>query len=206
MTDFAQQERKNLCDVLTEVGPAAPTLCEGWTTSDLAAHLVVRERRPDAGIGIVVSALSDHTKDVQDKLRDSTGWPQLVEKVRSGPPTLLRPFDEAMNTGEYFIHVEDVRRAQPQWEPRTLPPGLEAALWRRANFFLRGLAKKVPAQIVLDAPGYGRRERGSGPQVTITGPPSEITLFVAGRKDVARLTFAGDEAAVANVKAAKLGL
>ncbi|MGD0448569.1 MAG: maleylpyruvate isomerase family mycothiol-dependent enzyme [Candidatus Dormibacteria bacterium] len=40
------QERRELCDLLIQVGPDAPTLCEGWTTSDLAAHLVLRERFP----------------------------------------------------------------------------------------------------------------------------------------------------------------
>ena len=50
-TRHARAERASLCDLLAEVGPDAPTLCEGWTTALLAAHLVVRERRPDGGPG-----------------------------------------------------------------------------------------------------------------------------------------------------------
>jgi uncharacterized protein (TIGR03083 family) len=45
---LARAERAALCDLFDEVGPDAPTLCAGWTTRDLAAHLVIRERRADA--------------------------------------------------------------------------------------------------------------------------------------------------------------
>ena len=47
---FARDERIALCDLLDETGPEAPTLCEGWRTLDLAAHLVLREHRPDAAL------------------------------------------------------------------------------------------------------------------------------------------------------------
>ena len=43
---IAQSERQALCSLLEDRGPLAPTLCEGWTTADLAAHLYVRERKP----------------------------------------------------------------------------------------------------------------------------------------------------------------
>src|SRR5271165_5327974 len=119
---LAQQERATLCDIFVELGPDAPTLCEGWTTADLAAHLVVRERRPDSGPGLVWPRLADYTDKVRIAARDRMSWEELVETVRRGPPLLLRPFDGAMNTVEYFIHVEDVRRAQSGWEPRPLDP------------------------------------------------------------------------------------
>ena len=61
----ARAERRGLCDLLLEVGPDAPTLCTGWTTRDLAAHLVVRESRPDASLGIVLPPLSGWTHRVQ---------------------------------------------------------------------------------------------------------------------------------------------
>ena len=38
-----ERERLQLCDLLQELAPDAPTLCAGWTTSDMAAHLVLRE-------------------------------------------------------------------------------------------------------------------------------------------------------------------
>src|SRR5580698_4945530 len=120
--NFAQDERSELCDLLVDLGPDAPTLCEGWSTADLAAHLVVRERRPDSGPGIVWPPLAGYTDSVRTRQKDRKSWEELVAAVRSGPPLLLRPFDRAMNTVEFFIHIEDVRRAQPTWGVRPLDP------------------------------------------------------------------------------------
>ena len=139
---LAQQERKTLCDLFVELGSEAPTLCEGWFTADLAAHLVVRERRPDSGPGLVWPALADYTDKVRRAVRDRTPYLKLVETVRRGPPLLLRPFDGPMNTVEFFIHVEDVRRAQdwlgtPTRYPRNwlMPSGRASGLagWPRKS-------------------------------------------------------------------------
>ena len=154
---LAQQERNTLCDIFVELGSDAPTLCEGWSTADLAAHLVVRERRPDSGPGLVWPRLAGYTDKVRTTVRDRTSWEELVETVRRGPPILLRPFDGAMNTIEYFIHVEDVRRAQDGWEPRPLDPALADSLWARVG--PGGMAKKVPATIVISSPGREDEER-----------------------------------------------
>ena len=58
-----------MCDTLEKFGPDAPTLCEGWTTLDLAAHLVAREARADAAIGLVVPALAGHLQKVMDQYK-----------------------------------------------------------------------------------------------------------------------------------------
>src|SRR5271154_6271499 len=99
---LAQQERTTLSDLLLERGPQAPTLCEGWLTADLAEHLVVRERRPDSGPGLVWPPLAGYTDKDRRAARDRTARPELVESVRRGPPLLLRPFDGPMNTVEFF--------------------------------------------------------------------------------------------------------
>ena len=102
MSSHARSERRALADLLLEVGPDAPTLCEGWSTGDLAAHLVIRERRPDAAAGILVKPLAGYTERVQKQVRQGRSWPQLVETIRSGPPLPLRlgPVDEVANTVE----------------------------------------------------------------------------------------------------------
>ena len=82
----AQRERAALVDTLRRVGPDAPTLCEGWKTRDLAAHLMIREYRPDAAPGILIPLLASHTAKVQNKVAEQTGWEELVDKVASGPP------------------------------------------------------------------------------------------------------------------------
>lgn len=207
MSRLAQEERQGLADLFLAVGPAAPTLCAGWTAADLAAHLVVRERRPDAAPGIVIRALAGYTARVQRQVRDSRSWPELVAAVRYGPPVWLRPLDETINTVELFVHHEDVRRAAAGWQPRQLDPRMEAALWKRLGPLSRLAGRKLPVPTTLEAPGYGRLVLRAGePHVTVTGPPSELVLFVFGRQGAARVEMAGDEGAVAQVREARLGL
>ncbi len=80
---LAQQERGTLSDLLLEYGPDAPTLCEGWTAADLAAHIVVRERRPDSGPGLVWPPMAGYTEKVRLATRDRMSWDQLVSTVRA---------------------------------------------------------------------------------------------------------------------------
>jgi uncharacterized protein (TIGR03085 family) len=209
MSSHARAQRQELADLLLEVGPDAPTLCGGWTAADLAAHLVIRSRRPDAAAGILVKPLASYTKRVQDGVRRGTAWPQLVESVRTGPPfpLNLNPVDEAVNTVEYFVHLEDVRRALPGWEPRALDPDLERVLWSRLKSMSRLLLRKAPVGVTLVAPGYGQVTGKSGdPHVTVTGPPGELLLFVFGRQDNTRVDLAGDADAAARLRRADLGL
>jgi uncharacterized protein (TIGR03085 family) len=201
---LAQQERTTLCDLFMEFGPDALTLCDGWSTADLAAHLVVRERRPDSGPGLVWPPLAGYTDKVRRTVRDRTLWGKLVETVRRGPPVLLRPFDGPMNTVEFFIHTEDVRRAQDGWEPRDISSELVDALWARVG--PGGMAKKVPATIVITAPGRADREGGTGPRLTLAGDPGELTMFGAGRQGAARVEISGDAALAAQLRAASLGI
>ncbi len=201
---LAQQERETICDLFVELGPDAPTLCEGWATGDLAAHLVVRERRPDSGPGLVWAPLAGYTDKVRRSVKDRTEWTKLVDSVRQGPPKLLRPFDGPMNTVEYFIHVEDVRRAQPQWEPRPLPGGLADALWARVG--PGGMAKKVPATIVITSPGRPEKVAGTGPRLVLSGDPGELTMFGSGRQAASRVDVTGDADLVAQLRTAPLGI
>jgi uncharacterized protein (TIGR03085 family) len=204
----AQLERGALVSTFREVGPHAPTLCEGWNTTDLAAHLVVRERRLDATLGIAVPFLADYTAKVQDKTATSKSWDALVDLVASGPP-IYSPFkllDPVANLGEMFIHHEDVRRAVDGWEPRVLDETIATPLRRQLGLMSRMMLSKLPAQVVLETPAGERIARvGRGDAVTITGEPQELLLFVAGR-DAVRVRFDGDAQAVAAVQAAPRGL
>ena len=193
---------------LKAVGPDAPTLCEGWTTKDLAAHLVIRERRMDATPGIMVSLLAGYTEKVQDKVARSKSWEDLLRLVSSGPP-IYSPFkllDPVANLGEMFIHHEDVRRAVDGWQPRVLDPSAAGLLRRQLGLMSRLMLNKMPAQVVLRTPAGDQIARvGRGDTVTVTGDPQELLLFVAGR-DAVRVEFDGDPQAVAAVKAAPRGL
>lgn len=206
MTAYAQSERRALSDLMLAEGPDAPTLCEGWTVRDLAAHLVLRERRPDAAPGIVIPPMRGYTARVQRQLRGRP-WAALVEQVRAGPPALLRMVDEQMNSIEMFVHHEDVRRAQPGWKPRTLDPGEERALWTRLVPMARLGRRGFPVAATLEAPGFGRVVvRPGEPHVTVTGPPGELALFMSGRQRVARVEISGPPDAVSQLRAARLGV
>jgi uncharacterized protein (TIGR03085 family) len=204
----AQRERAALVQTMRTVGPDAPTLCGDWKTRDLAAHLVVRERRLDATPGITTPALAGYTANVHRQVAESTDWDELLDKVASGPP-LYSPFkllDPVANMGEMFIHHEDVRRAQTDWEPRQLDDGTVRALGRGLPIMARLTLAKAPARVSLRTPdGKTLATVGRGPEVTVTGEPQELLLFISGR-DAVRLEFDADEALVDAVRASRRGL
>jgi uncharacterized protein (TIGR03085 family) len=204
---YSRDERLALAALLDETGPDAPTLCAGWLTRDLAAHLVLRERRPDAAAGVLGGPLAGHTARVQQRLGERLTYAQLVQAFRDGPPR-LSPFalpgvDEQANTVEYFVHHEDVRRAAPGWEPRDSDRGFSEALWRRlkgTRLFLR----KAPVGIELardSGQPYRVTVKNATPAVTVIGTPAELTMWAMGRTSAANVRFDGAEAAVAKLKA-----
>ncbi len=210
MTGYARTERGQLAELLKQLGPDAPTLCGDWTTADLAAHLVVRDRRPDSGPGLLVPALAGWTEAVRRGALGSRGYQDLVDKVARPPwwsPISNPLLHEPVNLMEYFIHHEDVRRAQPDWQPRDLPAELEAALWRRLGV-LRLMLRKVPAAITLAAPGHGELSTGKGGDsaVRIIGKPGELVLFCSGRQRVARVDVTGPAEITERLRTASFSL
>jgi uncharacterized protein (TIGR03085 family) len=210
MTTHAKRERLLLADLLEAAGPEAPTLCEGWKTRDLAAHVVMRERRADAAGGILLGALRDRMERVRAEFA-SKPYEELLQLIRTGPPRMsvygLKQLDEAANTIEFYIHAEDVRRAQPDWSQRELDPVFADALWSRTEKTARLLGRKSPVGLVLRRPdGRTAVARKGTPVVTVTGEPGELLLFACGRQDAARVDLEGDKEAVGRVRTAELGI
>lgn len=189
---MAQRERQGLVRTMADAGPDAPTLCGEWTVRDLAAHLIVRERRLDAAPGIMLKPFAARLEKVMHKVAQRP-FPDLLGKVRTGPPFYLRPLDSLMNLIEMFVHHEDVRRGAPGWEPRELPSADEDRLWKG----LKGLAarkayRSSPVTVVLATPD-GRRlvaHQAGARTVVLTGLPSELLLHAFGRNEV-RLEASG---------------
>lgn len=204
----AQQERAALVTTMRGVGPEQPTLCGDWTTRDLAAHLVIRERRLDAAPGIMVPKFAGYTERVQNQVAAENDWNVLLDQIASGPP-LLSPFkllDPFVNVAEMFIHHEDVRRAVTGWEPRELDAATTSSLTRQVSLMSRMTMSKTPARVTLKTPdGTTLATVGKGPAVTVTGEPGELLMFISGR-DQAKLTFTGDDDAVAALRGSNRGL
>jgi uncharacterized protein (TIGR03085 family) len=205
---YAQEERAALAALLEETGPDGPTLCEGWQTKDLAAHLVLRERRPDAAAGVMGGPLAGYTARVQRQYLGRYSYPELVGLFRSGPPALslfaIPGADEAANAVEYFVHHEDVRRAGEEWTERPLDDGLSEMLWKRLKG-ARLLLRSAPTGVVLAREGNGKLDlivaKNAAPSVTVTGSPAELTLWSMGRTRAAHVTLDGPEDAVAKLTA-----
>lgn len=208
MPSIARAERAALSDLLESLGPDAPTLCEGWDTRDLAAHLVVRERRMDAAPGIVLRPLAGHLESVTRGYA-AKPYGELVTLVRKGPPALspfrLPKVDPLLNTTEYFVHHEDVRRAQPGWAPRDLPARVQGALWRVVRARGPVAFRRVGCGVVLTRPdGESFVARSGEPAAVLTGEPQELLLYLFGRRDHARVEVSGPAEAVDALRRATL--
>jgi uncharacterized protein (TIGR03085 family) len=209
----ARVEREKLCDLLLETGPDRPTLCGDWTTRDLAAHLVVRERRPDAAIGIVAKPFAAYGEKVR-KHEAERDYPGIVARIRSGPPlwSPMRstPIERVVNTVEYFVHHEDVRRAGGRWDVRDLGQELEGDLHRSLRRGVGTLARKSPVGVILNADGFdvivAKKPADAEPGVTVSGAVGELVLFMYGRQAHSIVDLAGPDHCVEAARMASFGI
>lgn len=210
---LSQTERLALCDDALAAGPDAPTLDGGWTVADLVAHLYVRESDPLAALGIMVPPLAGLTKRHMNAALQKFGFEGLVQQVRNGPgrwsPMSLPGVDERANGTEMFIHHEDIRRGGSEVPPpRELGRAVEDVLWKSA-----GIAKLVfrgaPVGIVLersDVPGTELRAKSGTRTVTLVGKPSELTLYMSGRREAAHVELIGEPDAIALFESVRVGM
>jgi uncharacterized protein (TIGR03085 family) len=205
---LARRERLALCDLALEVGPDAPTLCEGWDAGDLVAHLLVREREPLAAAGVAVRPLAAVTERAMGRRRRGD-YADAVERLRRpGFLYALPPVDTTLNTLEYVVHHEDLRRGSPGWAPRDLDPADLDEVFTQLRRGAALLGRRLPAPVVLRRSDTGERavlRKGPDP-VTVTGAVVELTLFVFGRSATTGLAFDGSPEAVRAVRSADLGL
>lgn len=204
-------ERAALCDLFEVLGPEAPTVLPGWRAEDLLAHLLVRERQPQAAPGILVPALARFTEAAMRSYA-STPWAERVWLLRDGPPLWspyrIGPVDERANLVEFYVHHEDLTRAQPDWQPRPGQPERDEALWSALRLGARVMYRHSPVGVRLRHP---TRPRGAeinarkGPNVvTVTGEPGELMLHAFGREH-ARVELGGAEADIKALQATSRG-
>ncbi|WP_209325536.1 TIGR03085 family metal-binding protein [Brevibacterium renqingii] len=187
--NLARAERLRLVDTARRAGEDAPTLCEGWTTRDLVTHLVIRERHPAAALGIFMPKF-DARREAKENDYASMPFAQLLGLVAAPPkwtPGALPGVESVMNTTEFLVHHEDIRRAALEWIPRRLSQPEKATAWTQARLALLAYAAKADGPVTISAPGFASRtagrKRGKGSETTITGEPLELLLYLMGREE-----------------------
>jgi len=202
-------ERAALSDTLADLGPDQPTLCEGWTTRDLLAHMLVRERQPWAAGGIVVPLLAPLAERGMAGYAD-TPWPDMVAQLREGAPVWspyrIGKLDEVANGAEFFVHHEDARRGTPGWQHRPADLERDTELWQLVTRMGRILLRRSPVGVVVRRPAGATHvvRTGSG-LVTLVGEPAELVLHLFGRSE-AQVEIEGLPADVEAYEAAPRGM
>ena len=223
-SDYAAASRAALVEALLAAGPGSPTLCPDWRTEHLAAHIVLRERSPLV-LGLVVPAasrrLEQKTMALGDAHASAADYARLVDQVEQGP---LGPAPGRRNTRtgdrvrraaavlrrtavastvadqvqllEFYVHAEDVRRAQGDWAPRILADDYADTLYRhlvsRARLLYRGegtgvvLERRARAASRTDnTPVTDLPPKDDGRTLRVTGPAGELVMHAFGRRTAA---------------------
>ncbi|WP_425309391.1 maleylpyruvate isomerase family mycothiol-dependent enzyme [Ammonicoccus fulvus] len=192
MTRKLRDERYALfCETLSSVEPSAPTLCDGWTVHDLAAHVWLIKRDPAGWPGMALPFLAHVTDARLAAIKDRWSYAALIDRLREhGPGIAAMPGDgfegHRHALGEYVIHTEDIRR------PNDLPPlpdtpALRNALWRRVGVAARILRGRGRDGLILQRPQGGDVivVRGRPGGSSVIGEPIEVLLWVYGRESAA---------------------
>ena len=202
-----RRERAALCDTLERLGPDAPALCEGWTTADLAAHLVVRERNPAAGPGILIETgpLAAYTAKAM-AAEQAKGYDVMLARLRNGPPAFMVATMAAVNVNENWIHHEDARRANGE-TARPPDPDVEAILTRVTKRTAKLQTRRLkPLGLALDLPDELVIVRVGHPTATVSGRIGECVLYLSGRRAAAEVELHGNPDAVDVLRTATLGI
>ncbi|MDO4687015.1 MAG: TIGR03085 family metal-binding protein [Corynebacterium sp.] len=190
---FSATERSALAALMSTLGPEHPTVLPGWTTHDLLVHLVVREQRPDAAVGILVPAFARHLHNVEEHYKQQD-FHELLAQWAAGPRRYnpMKYVDPYVNALEHFVHHEDVRRSLPDWRPREFSESEQQALHRSLSVIAKVLLGKSRVPVVLEPQGLPRilvsDRRGvaeDGSDVAhVSGPIGELILWAYYREAV----------------------
>ena len=194
---WAPVEQQALAATLREVGPEHDTLCAGWRSRHLAAHLYLRAHQPWQLLGLPGTAGVD---ELAEECRDPARYEQVIDDFLAQPRwpwrvARLGGMDEATNLVEYVVHHEDVRRSgDDPAAPRSVPPQMSAAIWSKFARMSAGFYLAAPVGVVLAVPGDPRRQRRvrpGGDPVRVVGAPTEQALYAMGRRDQAQIELRG---------------
>jgi uncharacterized protein (TIGR03085 family) len=208
---FDAVERAQFSDLLDELGPDAPTLLAPWTTRDLVAHLVLREHDPLAAPGLVLPGAWGRFAERRRRALAPKDFAGLVATFRSGPPPgffRVGWVRRVPSLNEFFVHHEDVRRANGRG-PRANEHAMDEALWRNvslARWFLTRRLRGAGLELAWVGTAKTVRARRGEPMARVSGSPGELLLYLFGRQSAAQVEISGPVAAVEAVERARLGM
>ncbi|MBB5831489.1 TIGR03085 family metal-binding protein [Brachybacterium aquaticum] len=202
-------EREEFAATLAALGPQAPTILPGWDAADLLEHLLLREGGAHLLVGERLPGPLGRRAAESRAARREVPWAEQVARFRQGPGRLspVGRLDALTGQAELLIHHEDLRRAQPGWEPRRLSREREDDAWRALGL-MAPVSMRVRADVTLVSPRGGRRfgSRRAAGSLRVHGEPLELLLWVSGRDDVARVRLHGDGAARRALQDGRRGL
>ncbi len=208
-----KSQREALCDALGAVHPSSPTLCDGWTAHHLAAHVWLRENRAFRIAGSLLTGRRDRIELLMHEVMTQRPYADLVAAIRRGPeglsPFRLPGVEDVANTLEFFVHCEDVRRGSGNNTPRPTDRALEELCWKRVPAMARMFLHGCPVAVWLerDVPPGEPVRIGKGPDiVTLVGAPSEVLLYLFGRRSAANVDVVGEPAAISVIEHRRLGV
>ncbi len=180
--DNERQVLADLLDTLTDEEWAHPSLCDGWTVRDVAAHVI---SSPQVTIGRLVAAMwrarGDFDRCMHDEAKRAAARPtaEIVADYRRLAGSRRRPpgtvvLDPLLDV---LVHTQDVAVPLGRRHPMPVAAARAAAdhVWRRSFPFrartrLRGF--RLTATDVTWAVGTGP---------AVSGPIGSILLVLTGR-------------------------
>ncbi|HJR25551.1 MAG TPA: maleylpyruvate isomerase family mycothiol-dependent enzyme [Acidimicrobiales bacterium] len=196
--DAALEEHRAMADTLTKVGPDAPTLLEGWTTKDLAAHLASIDTAGGlplfVGRQLITRIYPRPTKGSRKVAARALeralakGYDWSVDRVRAPHRLPMRAGGGPVAIFEIFVHHQDVLRADPDLPPRAAPDELSVCL----PWLLAFHAKQLDGIRLEVETEHGTDAVGEGAPVTVRGDAGEVVLWLAGRAPHCSVEVEGD--------------
>lgn len=187
VADWVEREGAAVGETILSVGADALTVWAGWPVRPYLINRLVRMWPRTLG----------------QRNEELTKWSleELVEHLRHPPepPQTPRLIRNRLRGLDLFILHEDIRRAQPGWEPRSLSPDDQFAL----GFCLQSVRVHPPRELkaagipvllepavespVPGAPPFPQTGALRGPEpVTLSGPAGELVLYCYARGAFAR--------------------
>ena len=202
--DFVAASRAAFVAALYAAGPNEPTLVDQWQTQHLAASVYLRENPHQVTArvsGPSTAAMNTAIEKLAEESSSRKAFYSLVRKIGDGAepapsgkrPSLFKRVRNSMKQRrhdadslllEFFVHTEDIRRAQSRWAPRKLSDTYAGALFEQLREQARKYYGNAKTGYVLVRTNGERIVAKRGTTLTyVTGPAGELVLHALGRPD-----------------------